>query len=80
RVAWKGLIPITLALFVLAAVLLYFGMHRSVWALVGNVVILAVMLSFAATSRIEVTGRAATLPPIGGGAISRSVPQAGVSA
>ncbi len=64
RVAWKALIPMTLALFVLAVGLLYFGLHRSGWALVGNMVILVVSLLFAAFSRTPVTGRASNLPPI----------------
>ncbi|MDO8630966.1 MAG: NADH-quinone oxidoreductase subunit NuoH [Phycisphaerales bacterium] len=65
RLAWKGLIPITLALFMLAAGLLYFGKHRSPpWALAGNAVILAVALVSAALSRTVVTGRQTNLPPV----------------
>ena len=80
RLAWKGLIPITLALFVLAAVLLYFGLHRSVWALVGNVVIFVITLLVAGTSRTEVTGRASNLPPIKAGSIPLGERKAEVSA
>jgi len=64
RLAWKGLIPISLALFVLSATLLYFGVQRSIWALVGNVVIVAVALAIAGASRTDVTGRTANLPQI----------------
>jgi NADH-quinone oxidoreductase subunit H len=65
RLAWKGLIPITLALFMLAAGLLYFGKHRSpLWALAGNAVILAGALASAALSRTVVTGRQTNLPPV----------------
>ncbi len=68
-VAWKGLIPITLALFVLATVLLYTGQHRSpVWALSGNAVILIVTLAAAGLSQKEVTGRQANLPAMAAGA------------
>lgn len=64
RLAWKSLIPITLALFVLATILLYFNLHRSIWALVGNGVILLTILGYAATSRSEITGRQANMPSI----------------
>ena len=65
RLAWKGLIPITLALFVLAAALLFFDRQRSpLWALSGNVVILVVALIAASSSRLRVTGRQVNLPTI----------------
>jgi NADH-quinone oxidoreductase subunit H len=69
RLAWKGLIPITLALFVLAVILLYFNAQRSIWALIGNVVIVLATLLAAGASRTEVTGRASNLPPIKDGSI-----------
>ena len=56
RLAWKGLIPITLGLFALTAMLLYFGRERSAWAFVGNVAIAVTCLVMAAYSRTEVTG------------------------
>jgi NADH-quinone oxidoreductase subunit H len=65
--AWKGLIPITLGFFVLSAVLVYFGVQRSAWALAGNVVIVVVALLAAALSRSEVTGRTVNLPAIRSG-------------
>jgi len=65
RLAWTGLIPITLALFVLAAALLFFELQRSpFWALSGNLVILAVALFLASSSRRRVTGRQVNLPTI----------------
>jgi NADH-quinone oxidoreductase subunit H len=64
RFAWQGLVPITLGLFTLAAVLLYFGLHRSVLALAGNVLIVAVALFAAGRSRRPVTGRESNLPAI----------------
>ncbi len=66
RLAWKGLIPITLALFVLAVGLLYFGKHRDpVLALAGNAVVLLVALIQMSLTRAPVTGRQANL--LGGG-------------
>ena len=65
RLAWKGLIPITLALFALTAILVYFGRERSAWALVGDVAIVFACMVLAATSRAPVTGREANLPPMG---------------
>jgi len=65
RLAWKGLIPVTLALFMLAAILLYYGAHRSpLWALSGNAVILGVTLLVAASRTSIVTGRQLNLPPV----------------
>ncbi len=65
RLAWTGLIPISLALFVLTVGLLYFGQQRSpVWCLAGNGLILFVTLFIAATSKREITGRTANLPPM----------------
>lgn len=80
RICWKALIPMTLGLFVLAVILLYFDGQRSVWALVGNIVILAVTLLIAARSTTEVTGRASNLPPIPAGSIPLGAQKAGVSA
>ncbi len=68
RLAWQGLIPVTLGLFVLATILLYTGHQQSpAWALSGNAVILAVALVAAGSSRTEVTGRQANLPSITAG-------------
>jgi len=65
RLAWKGLIPITLALFVLAAALLFFDLQRSpLLALSGNLAILVVALIAASSSRLRVTGRQVNLPTI----------------
>jgi len=65
RLAWKGLIPLSLGLLVLATMLLYFGRERSPWwALAGNAVILAAVLVIAGSSRTPITGRQANLPPV----------------
>jgi NADH-quinone oxidoreductase subunit H len=65
RVAWKGLIPISLGLFVLATVLLYVGRERNpIWALLGNAVVLGITLLVASTSGTPVTGRQANMPAV----------------
>ncbi len=65
RLAWQGLIPMTLGLFVLATVLLYTGHQQSpLWALSGNAVILVIALAAAGLSRSEITGRQANMPSI----------------
>ena len=65
RLAWKGLIPVTLALFALATALLYVERPRSpLWALGGNLVILVVAWLAASSSRLRVTGRQINLPSI----------------
>jgi len=62
--AWKGLIPIALGLFVLATLLLYGGLQRTLWALAGNIGMVLVVMTAAALSRRETTGRSGNLPPI----------------
>lgn len=64
RVAWNALVPMTLGLVVLATLLLYVEKHRTVWALVGNVAIVAVALLIAARSSIRITGRQSNMPPM----------------
>ena len=65
RLAWQRLMPVTLALFVLATVLLYVGAERSpLWALSGNVLIVVVMLVVAGAAKTEATGRQANLPAV----------------
>lgn len=62
RIAWKGMIPVSLGLLVLAAVLLYFQRQQSpIWALTGNAVIVMAALALAGSSRAPVTGRQANL-------------------
>ncbi len=63
RLAWKGLIPITLALLVWTTVLVYFGKPRSGWALLGNAIILFVSFAYAASGG-RVTGRQRNLPVV----------------
>jgi NADH-quinone oxidoreductase subunit H len=66
RMAWKGLIPITLGLFVLAVALLYMGQPRHpIWSPVGNVVVLVAAMIQLACAGTRSTGREANLPPIG---------------
>jgi len=65
RMAWLGLIPMTLALFLLTVGLLYFGKQRSpAWALGGNAVILFGSLVYASLSSKSITGRQANMPAI----------------
>lgn len=74
KLAWKGLIPITLALFVLVVGLLYFGVHRSpLLALAGNAGILVAMLIYAAVSKAPVSGREANMPGLRAAAKSSRV-------
>lgn len=65
RLAWKGLIPITLALFVLSTLLVYTGHHRSpLWAASGNAFISLIALVAVGSSRKPITGRQANLAPL----------------
>ncbi len=73
RLAWKGLIPISLALVVWTALLLYWGKHRSpMWALGGNAVIFLIVAVKASFSRSVVTGRQTNMPAVEE-SVSRSV-------
>ena len=64
RLAWKGLVPMALSLFVLASLLLYAGRHRSPgWCLAGNAALALVCYGAAAVSRTRITGRQMNLPP-----------------
>lgn len=79
RMAWQGMMPITLALFVLTTGLLYAGLHRSIWPLVGNGVILAIAMVLAAARGSEITGRQANMPEILEGSVSGGELRAEVS-
>jgi len=80
RMAWLALIPMTLALFVLTVVLVYFGVQRTIWATIGNVVILAVAMAFAVLRSKPITGRQANMPVVGGAGLGDAVMKAGASA
>lgn len=68
RLAWTGLIPMTLGLVVWTTLLVYTGRHLSpVWALAGDAVIVAIALAFAAWSKSPVSGRQANMPVVRGG-------------
>jgi len=65
RLAWQRLIPVTLALFVLSAALVYVGRPRAPgWALLGNGVILVVAFVYLSLSSGRVTGRQRNLPAV----------------
>ncbi|MFQ5462026.1 MAG: NADH-quinone oxidoreductase subunit NuoH [Phycisphaerae bacterium] len=61
RVAWKAAIPISLALVIWTAGLVYFGLQRTIWATVGDVAILLGAMAWAAFARTPITGRQANL-------------------
>ncbi|MHC5109652.1 MAG: NADH-quinone oxidoreductase subunit NuoH [Planctomycetota bacterium] len=68
--AWKWCIPITLGLVVWTIGLLYFGMHLSILAPIGDLVVLIVAAIIVAGSKVEITGRQANMPPISESAVS----------
>lgn len=63
RMAWEGLIPFGLALLVLAVTLVYLGRPVSIWAPIGNAVIVAAALVYFSMINRSITGRQAYLPP-----------------
>jgi NADH-quinone oxidoreductase subunit H len=63
RMAWKGLVPMTLGLFVLAVILVYVGQARSpLWSLAGNAVIVAVTMIYLSARKTVITGRQRNMP------------------
>jgi NADH-quinone oxidoreductase subunit H len=64
RLAWKGLIPMMLALATWTTVLVYFNLHRSIWAPVGDVVVLLGAAAYGALARPEITGRQEKMPHV----------------
>ena len=87
RLAWKGLVPLSMGLAALATLLVYWGvpgMSRSgkvFWGLAGNAVVLVVVVLVLLFTRGKVTGRQANLPEISllAPARPRSYPGAGSS-
>jgi NADH-quinone oxidoreductase subunit H len=64
RLAWQGLIPIMLAVFVLTVCLLYLGRHRDpLWALSGNLAIFLFAMAYSSLRGVTSTGRQRNLPP-----------------
>ena len=60
RLAWKGIVPMSMALVALQGVITYTGVARW-WAPLGNVAIVLVAGIIAAAGRAPVTGRQASL-------------------
>lgn len=81
RLAWKGLIPITLALFVLTVGLVYFGRQRDpAWALGANAAVVATAWAWNLRRGREATGRPTNLPPVGSALDEDRVRAAGAAA
>ncbi len=65
RLAWKALVPVSLALAAWTTGLVYFGQQTNlVLTLGGNAAIMLIALLVAGAARSEVTGRQANLPPV----------------
>lgn len=63
RLAWKGLVPLTMAYVVLAGVLVYLGRPVSWWAPVGSIGLFLLCGVISAWSGRPITGRQSDLPP-----------------
>jgi len=65
RVAWKGLIPASLGVLLLAILALHWGLHRAVWfTLPGNALVIVIALVVMNRAKQPLSGREANLPPI----------------
>jgi len=70
RLAWKGLVPVSMALAGLATLLVYWGVPgwpvfwKVVLGLVGNAAVLLVIVAVLVLTRGKVTGRQANMPRI----------------
>ncbi len=63
RLAWKGLIPMSLGVLVVVVVGLYYQVHDKLWfTLAGNAIVAAVALIAVARSSTPITGRQANMP------------------
>lgn len=63
RLAWQGLIPVMLAVFVLTVALLYLGRHRDpLWALSGNLAIFLFAMGYSTLRGPLSTGRQRNMP------------------
>lgn len=71
RLAWRGMVPLGLALLALTTWLVYIGRPISIWAPLGELAILIVILVTFSIRNPVVTGRQETLPPIPGGVVPR---------
>ncbi len=81
RLAWKGLIPVTLALMVLTVGLVYFGKQREpVWALGVNAIIFLMAWTWNMRPGRVVTGRTSNLPEIGTALDGQRIGTAGATA
>jgi NADH-quinone oxidoreductase subunit H len=64
RLAWKGLVPLSLGLVVLAGMLLYAGRPTSAWAPAGNAALLLLCGVVGVMSGRPITGRQRGLPAV----------------
>jgi NADH-quinone oxidoreductase subunit H len=64
NLAWKGLVPMGLALAAWAAALAYLGIPRSYWATGGEVALLIVAAVAVRAASSEPSGRQPSLPPV----------------
>ncbi len=65
RRAWKVLVPLTMALVAITAILVYFQLHNSIYALVAEVSLIVVMGMILLLTPARVTGRQEHLVPAG---------------
>ena len=64
RLAWKGMVPVGLAVVAVAAMLVYGGRAASWWAPAANALVLVAALLWLARTPAAVTGRQPHLPPV----------------
>jgi NADH-quinone oxidoreductase subunit H len=70
NLAWKGLVPMGLALAAWAAALAYLGIPRSYWATAGEIILLIVGMAVVGAVGREPSGRQPSLPPVSVGGVS----------
>ncbi len=71
RLAWLGLVPMSMTLTVLVAVLVYAGMPQSILAPIGNVLIVGGGLAYMLLQKPQITGRQPSMPPVAGWSTSQ---------
>lgn len=68
RLAWRGMVPLSMLLVGWTGVLVYLGRPVSVWATIGEVLICVGAIVWTGLRQPTLTGRQVTLPPVPGAA------------
>ncbi len=72
RLAWRGMVPLGMCLVAWTGLLVYIGRPASIWAPIGEIVLLIVALVSIAVRNPVLSGRQENMPPVNGALAQRS--------